>query len=408
MKKFFVKIIEKIFGVKITKVASEEKKQEVRDNNYYEHLKNKSKQARTVEIARNDREISDEEKQRRLDNIQSEIFSKGYKAIPEILSQYPEQIVMLFVMMQKVALGDYAPEIDILDDTTHEELVQIAVELNKLQYEKRMIETGKANISKAQRDLVNKLRTQFKAMFPNETLPKEPTNKFEASDQIEYLNEKVGFKKEKKEYFKNMTVPQYNKLRYLCATLDKEMPEVASVKEASEKIQELVAELEKHPELNKPLMCTEPQLDYMRRLYKREGKRWTKQSANKFMKLTRTEMSNAIQEKKAELDISHPESNLASPGQITYMKDLMNRLSLPYNPDDLPKMSKDSATKKIDELRRKLLYIVSIGTTNLSKKEIKEMPSVMVRDLLKEAQMEKRTNYYTDDIDDNNSNYATV
>lgn len=151
------KLIEKLFGVKISKVQTKEQVQTRKDDAYYEHLKNKPSSVRpSVNIADNNREISDEEKRTGVENIQSEIYSKGYKAIPEILSGYPEQVVTLFVMMQKVALGDYAPEMDILDDTTHEDLVRMACELNKMQFEKRMIETGRAGMSQQQKELVEK------------------------------------------------------------------------------------------------------------------------------------------------------------------------------------------------------------------------------------------------------------
>lgn len=389
------KLIEKLFGVKISKVQTKEQVQTRKDDAYYEHLKNKPSSVRpSVNIADNNREISDEEKRTGVENIQSEIYSKGYKAIPEILSGYPEQIITLFVTMQKVALGDYCPETDSLDDTTHEELVQIACELNALQFEKRMIETGKANMSKPQKDLVEKVMSQYKAKFPSAEQPKMPTNKFEASKLIDSLNKKIGYKKKEVKLFKNMTEPQYNKLKYLCTTLEKDMPEVASVQEASVIIGELQAELDTKPHLVQIKMCSEPQLEYMKRLYKIEGKRFTKTSINKFMKLTATEMSKEIQAKKEELEATKPELALASPGQITYMKDLMNRLSVPYAPEALPKMKKEAATAKIDELRRQLLYIASGGS--LTKEAIKEMPASIITDLLKNADMERKTKFYED------------
>ena len=141
-----------------------------------------------------------------------------------------------FVIVQKIALGDYAPEIDILDDTTHEQLVEIACDLNRLQYKKRMIEQGKAQVSEPQKDLIERLVSQVKAINPNFEY-KVPTNKFEASDLIEELNKILGRDNEKNELVNNMTKRQYNKLKYLTDVLGKEMPKVNSVQEASDEIQ---------------------------------------------------------------------------------------------------------------------------------------------------------------------------
>ncbi len=397
MKKLFASIIEKVFGIRIVRVPSEAKKQELRDRNYREFRVNKVAQSYTpTEVASNKRDITPEDKNKAVEDIMASIFALGYQAIPSILEEYPEQIIKHWVIMQKVALGDYAAEVDILDDMEDAELIKVSCELNQMQFEKRMIDQGKAHMSAAQKSLVERLIAQAQAKFPQEVY-KMPTNKFEASSMIERLNKVLNNKPKDRIIVDNMTEGQRGKLRYLCATLDVEVPKVESIKEASDRIQELQTQLDAHPELIVVKYATEPQLQYMKRLYALEGKKWTKQSAAKWMKLTQTEMSAELQNKKAELEAKCPELLLASASQVSYIKDLLNRLSVPYNPEDLPKLTKEQATQKIDGLRRDLLFIYSRTSSPISKEDIKAMTSDAVKDMLKHITMENKTTWYTED-----------
>jgi hypothetical protein len=406
-KNLFVTLLEKVFGLRIVRVPSEKKKQAIRDKNYYEHIKSRQT-TKAVEVADNKREITPEEQSKAIEDIMAGIFAKGYKAIPEILSEYPEQIVRAWVVMQKIALGDYAPEMDIMDDMSIEDLIQIAVELNQLQFQKRMIEQGRANISKPQKELIERLITQVRAKDPSFAVDM-PKDKFAASELIDELNKKLGNTTGGGTILvNNMTERQLRKLTYLCATLDREIPKVNSVKEASEIIGKMQAELDEHPELNKPVMASKAQIEYMRRLYKQEGKRWTKQSEAKYKKLTLTQMSNELQKKRAEITALHPELNMASEGQVRYMKDLMIRLSVPFNAEDLPKLTKEQATKKIDSLRRDLLYILCKTTSPMTKEEIKAMSTETVKELLNQIQMERKTNHYQENAEVVDNKYATV
>lgn len=387
MKKLLIKLIEKLCKVK--KVQNDKEKVELNELDF------------------RDKVCSEEEVKKGIEDIISQLFSKGYKALPEILSQFPEQIVKAYVVSQLVQLGEYDSEKDALEELSYDELIEKSVELNYLQFRMRMIEQGKAKVSKPQKDLIERLVTQIKARNPNFEY-KVPTNKFEASDLIVELNKILGRDNEKNELINNMTRRQYNKLKYLTDVLGKEMPKVNSVQEASAEIQKLQAILDTRPDLKVEPMCSQAQLEYMKRLYQMEGKRWIKTSAAKYMKLTRTEMSKEIQKKRDEIYANNPKLFLASKGQVSFMADLMRNLQIPFNIDDLKKMTKEQASKKISELRRETLYIACKTTSPMSREEIKKLSDDAVKELLRNIRMENRTNYYQEDPDVVDEKYGEI
>jgi hypothetical protein len=88
----------------------------------------------------------------------------------------------------------------------------------------------------------------------------------------------------------------------------------------------------------------------------------------------------------------HPE---LSEGQEKYLTVLLNQLMLPFNADELKKMTKVQATAKIDELTRELLYVKTrLTSPSLTKEDIAKMKKETVKEMLEHLNIEKKTDYY--------------
>lgn len=320
------------------------------------------------------------------EDISAQLISKGYKALPEILGEYEDEVIKQYVMFQLITLGSYDREKDNLD-VSRDKLIAMAVENNKEQFKLRMIEQGKANISKAQIDLINKLGKQIKERDNTFTWT-IPNNKFDASDLIEEMNKRLGVDTKKKSVMVNgITEGQLNAIKKLSAKLNKEVEIPTSISEASKLIESLIKELDDKGS-NK---ATDKQIEYVKRLLKANGKRWTAKREEKYRAMTMQEISATI----AELKASCPEINNISEGQIRYIKDLSRQLNAPI-PSDLSNMSKIQATKTISKLRREYFYIqCRANGTMLSKEDIAKMSDNQIKEMLSQFKLERKTDNYT-------------
>jgi hypothetical protein len=321
----------------------------------------------------------DEIKEAVLD-VQAQIMAKGYKAMEEILREQHISVVQSFVMNQLLALGNYDPEHDNLDKNTFEQLIEMAKQNNQLQYEMRMIEMGKANITQAQMKAIENICKRNNVTFNGK-------NKFDAS---RFIDSHIEKDKKPAEMIGNITKKQNDTIVYLCKTLNKPFVECKNIVEASNAIAELKKELELHPEL-KP-KASEAQVDYIKRLLKALNKRWTKVQDAKYRNMSIEEASATI----AELKKSVPEDNNISEGQVEFIIQLLSRLNRPYNKAEIKAMTKQDATKLIARLRRDFLLVLSRSTmTNLTKDDVKAMTDDAVKELTNQMLMELKTNSYT-------------
>lgn len=320
------------------------------------------------------------------EDISAQLISKGYKALPEILGDYEDEVIKQYVMFQLITLGSYDREKDNLD-VSRDKLIAMAVENNKEQFKLRMIEQGKANISKAQIDLINKLGKQIKERDNTFTWT-IPNNKFDASDLIEEMNKRLGVNTKKKSVMVNgITEGQLNAIKKLSAKLNKEVEIPTSISEASKLIESLINELNN----NGSNKATDKQIEYVKRLLRANNKRWTAKREEKYRAMTMQEISATI----AELKASCPEINNISEGQIRYIKDLSRQLNAPI-PSDLSNMSKIQATKIISKLRREYFYIqCRANGTMLSKEDIAKMSDNQIKEMLSQFKLERKTDNYT-------------
>jgi hypothetical protein len=291
---------------------------------------------------------------RTLEDIQAELLAKGYTALREILEQYDTPLIQQYVGMQLNLLGEHQPEHDNLDSISRENLIPMACELNQLLFRQRMIEQGKAQVTDAQRVAIEKMAKKLGRQI------EMPKDKFTASDLIVELKHELGEPEQPK--YDNMTDAQHRAVAYLCKALGRDseavMKDCTSIKTTSNVIADLQAELALHPELAKPSTASTAQIDYLKRLYKMNDKRWTKVQEEKWSKATSKEVSAKIEEMNKLYQDTNPNANMISEGQTDYIVMLLTKLDRPYSMDDIKKMTKAQATLKIDGLRRDWLHML--------------------------------------------------
>jgi hypothetical protein len=349
-----------------------------KDDSEYETKNNQYEDMDWKELTRNHKEVVD----KWLEEIQSSIISRGYKAIPEILSEYRTEMIQHFVLTQKISLGEYVPELDNLDSLSRDKLIEMAVELNQLSYEKRMEEQGKASVTKAQKALL--IKYGVKDM---------PKNRFEASRLIEKILKDNGIDTSKP-YSTDATEAQINRIKKLSEMLGKEIAitEIKTKSEASKLINDLQKELESKPELIPAI--TEKQYETIAKLIRQLGKRMTEKRKTEYKALNSFEASKVIAELSKEYNEKHPE---ATEGQVQYIITLCSLMNLPYNVDEIKALTKIEATKKLDKLNRKYLYILTRKVSpSMTKEEIAKMDYNTVKALISQIKEENKTKDYKD------------
>lgn len=363
--------INKLRTVKVDTRKEDALEYETKQNNTYENMP-------WNELTRYHKEVVD----KWLEEIQSSIMALGYKAIPEILSEYRTEMVQHFVLTQKISLGEYVPELDNLDSLTRQELIKTACELNQLSYEKRMIEQGKAFVTKAQKEIL--------AKYGVKDMPK---NRFEASRLIDKVLKDNGIDTSKP-YSTDATEKQINRIKKLSEILGKEIAitEVKTKSEASKLINDLQNELNSKPELIPTI--TEKQFKTIAKLLKQLNKRMTAKRKAEYEKLNRFEASKVIAELSKEYNEKHPE---ATEGQVQYIITLCSLMNLPYNVDEIKALTKKEATKKLDKLNREYLYILTRKVSpSMTKEEIANMDYNTVKALISQIKEENKSKDYKD------------
>jgi hypothetical protein len=324
-----------------------------------------------------------------IEDIQAGIIAKGYKAIPDILSEYDDVIVKNFVIMQLNALGQYDPEKDNLE-LSKDKLIDMAMELNRQQFVQRMKEQGKASMTKAQKEIIEKLWGRQNVPADKRVMP---SDRFEASELIDKLIKNIPQKTMKG----NITEGQFKAIESLCTKLQKNaglhIGLCKNVKDASDMISMLSAEVEKAG-LNSSAMCSDAQIEYIKRMCKMLHKRLTEKKETELRAKTAKEISELIG-KMQEQCKALPEYNAITKGQVDYIISLCNTMNLPVSVDDIKKLTKQEATKKIDALRRDYLYMLYKGTgTQIERKDIDLLDSEAVKKCIEQLREENKLKDY--------------
>lgn len=323
-----------------------------------------------------------------LEDIQAELYVKGYKAMEEILTQYHIEVVQTFVLTQLVQLGQYSPEEDNLDQYTIHQLIEKASENNQLLWRQRQIEQGKAQVSQAQLDAIKNMSKKLSIQ------PVMPKDKFEASEIIEALSKRLG-----RDVNSNKpSDAQLNAINTLCKKLGKNLAlaEVAvDGKTASKTIQNLQNELKEHPELDTPSLATKNQVEYVKRLLALQKKRWTEKREKQYSSMTAKDISAVIETLNAQCKEAGLIDDHASEGQVKYILSLGKLLKKNYNPEEVKALDKKQASKVIENIQREYLYFLYRGNgSQITKKEIASMSLATVRELIDQLQLERKTHFY--------------
>jgi CRISPR/Cas system-associated protein endoribonuclease Cas2 len=315
-----------------------------------------------------------------LEDIQASVIALGYKEIPNILKEYRTEMIQHFVLTQKVALGEYAPELDNLDSLTREMLIDTACQLNQIGYEKRMTEQGKAGVTDKQKEMLSK-----------NGITVIPRNRFEASRLIDEALRAKGVDTSKA-YSSDATTAQLNRIKTMAEMLSVEANAVKTKSEASKEINRLQEELDKRPELIPSI--TQKQFDTIVKLLKQLNKRMTKKREEEYKKLNTVQASKLISDLSREYNEAHPE---ATKGQVQYIITLCNILNLPYSIDDIKALTRVQATEKLDKLNRQYLYVLTRKTNpGMTKDDIANMSYDAVKALIAQIKEENKSRDYKD------------
>lgn len=324
-----------------------------------------------------------------VEDIQAQILQYGYKEIPSILDEFETECIAQFVMLQEVSLGSYEKEKDLLESLTRAQLIARALDNNQLQFRQRMFEQGKVKMpSEAQLNKIKELAVRYHVSVDMSKVQ----NSFDASDLIESLMKKNKVTAP----VKTTGVATANQIRAIQNICKKLQLEVASdmltdFNTASKTIKDLSAKVP----VEEPTLATEKQVEYASRLWKMNGHRVTAKKKEAFSAMTKSEISKAIEEMNKEYYTSNPTANEPSKGQLDYIRTLCE-LTLTPIPAEMP-ATKDEASKKIEQLNRAYLYILTrITSPSLTKDEINNMNMGVVKELIYNIKLENKTKNYTD------------
>lgn len=278
--------------------------------------------------------LNDEQKNNILSDIKDELFSALNPSLYlDVLAKYDSDILQAYYTRLLVVAGQYNPEVDNLDSLSKEELLDAIIELETDSYVERMLSRGKR---------VKASDKQLELLKNNGIDTTNIKYWWEASPILESI-------------FGSNNAPTANQMKLikdLVAKLELQGYSMnpANKKEASNMIEELQA------------LCDEkfgatPATEAQKALYKRylqmNNKRVTKKVEEFLASVSATEISKAIDELRKSYNEQHPE---CSEGQANYIANLMEQLFMPCNLEEVKKLTKGEATRKIDELSRQLLY----------------------------------------------------
>jgi hypothetical protein len=308
-------------------------------------------------------------------SFNNELYVKGYKEIEVICDEYRVEVLQQYVMNQYISQGQYDPEKDNLESLSKKQLVKIIKEMSENRYIAYCERNGKSYApSKGQIEVmtknnvdVSKIRTSLEASVVIDKLSADWTTNTEISEA------------------------QTNRISTLVNTLGLQAKDYhpGTRKEASKMIQELQAMAD---EVLGDRPATEKQIEYYKRALKLNNKRFVGKAKALVEGINQRDISVIIKDLMDKYNTEHPE---LSEGQEKYLTVLLNQLMLPFNADELKKMTKVQATAKIDELTRELLYVKTrLTSPSLTKEDIAKMKKETVKEMLEHLNIEKKTDYY--------------
>lgn len=311
---------------------------------------------------------------RMIEDIQDNIGGLGYKAIPEILSEYDDYMIAKFVRLQSIQLGQFDPESDNIEELSRAQLIQSAVDNNQLQFKMRKIEQGQADVTAKQKDFFVKRNLEV------------PSDTFEASEMIEKILKSEGVDTSKP-FNKEVSPAQLNAIAKMSSKLG--IAEVVPTDKfhASEILGKLKVACDTKFGAEP---ASDKQKEYYKNLIKNTNKKMTKKRVDFLLACTKEEISKEIEvlSKEAKLD------NTISKGQIDYIVSLSKRLSVPYSVEEVSRLDKKSATVCIEKLQRRLLGVYGLqGHHAYSKEEVMALSKDEVKNMLSLIASENKAKY---------------
>ena len=295
--------------------------------------------------------LTDEQKNNILSDIKDELFSALNPSLYlDVLVKYNTDILQAYYTRLLVVAGQYSPEADNVDSLSKEDIINAIIELESDSYAARLLARGKkVEVSDKQLALLKK-------------------NGYDIANlkywwEASYVIDKM---------FGGNNAPSANQMKLikdLVAKLELQGYSInpANKKEASNMIEELQA---LHDEKFGATPATEAQKALYKRYLQMNNKRVTKKVEEFLASVSATEISKAIDELRKSYNELHPE---CSEGQASYIANLMEQLFMPCNLEEVKKLTKVEATRKIDELSRQVLYnkyrrsMVSISMQEINK-----------------------------------------
>lgn len=323
-----------------------------------------------------------------VESIQAEILDKGYRAIPSILAEYETSAISHFCMLQEIQLGSFDREKDTLEGLTRKQLMDRVAKNNNLQFRMQKIAKGEIPMaSEKQLKLIKDIATEHNYAIDMSKIK----NGFDASDTIEFLQEKFGIVK--KEFKNTPTAKQITAVKNLCRRLNLEV--AADMVDTFENASKTIGELAVLVPEEAPKPASEKQVDYACRLWKMLGHRPTAKKKEAFAAMDSKTISALIKTYNEEYYTMHPEANLPREEQLSFIKQLCEQ-TLQAVPSEMPK-TKEEASRLINKLMKDKLYIQTrISSPSLSRDEINAMPDATVKELLANIALERKTRFYTD------------
>lgn len=312
---------------------------------------------------------SDEVRYKMKSELRDDIFDGGIENVIATCEKYPTELLQQYLVSLMCANGTYHPENFNIDSLTREYIIASIDEISFDNFKVAMKVKGfEVNPpSKAQLDKLKELgftgtvRTSLGASQLIQSVVGKADTK-PSDKQIERINaliQRLNYQGEDTSYNTKF--------------------EASKVIEHLQKIADETLGAEK---------ASESQIRYYGQLLQSCNKRLTKDRKAFAHSCSKAEISKAIEELKIELKEKHPE---VSKGQVDYLVSLHQSLMLPYNIDELKKLTKEEGTKLIEKLNADVLYMETRRyQASMTMADIKKMSSTEVSAMIKQIRADRK------------------
>ena len=303
-------------------------------------------------------------------DLRDEIFEAGIDNIIPVLENKRTELLQDYLISLKCINGSYQPEFDNIDSLSREQIIEQIDEISFENFKEAMARKGFKVNPPSEKQIAKLKELGFIGTMPKTSIG--------ASKLIESVVGKADNKP---------TQAQINRISKLVELLGfqgedysyKTKFEASKVIEKLQKIADDTLGEEK---------ASDKQIEYYSRLLKQNNQRFVGKKKAFAENATKKEISNAIEKLKKEIAKNHPE---LSEGQLSYLISLHQRLMLPFNKDELAKLTKEEASKIIAKLNKEVLYLETRRyQASLTMNDIKKMSDNEVRDMLKQIAQDKK------------------